>query len=158
MPCGIGTLSVRRRYRSSIFDPDEILLLRYPQYSTATSASSFTDWKKAAAKAGLVKPTYTLCCYPVDKNWATAQSDLLRAQIDTLEKEQKYRVLFSAHGLPKKSVDRGDPYQWQVERSADAIAKVADLTEETWMVCYQSRSDHWNGLDRLSMMNLNGQR
>ncbi len=122
------------------FDPDEILLLPlYPQYSTATSGSSFIDWEKSAAKLGLVKPTYTLCCYPVDENWATAQSDLLRVQIDALENEQKYRVLFSAHGLPKKIVDRGDPYQWQVERSAEAIAKVADLTEEAWTVCYQSR-------------------
>ena len=57
------------------FDPDEILLLPlYPQYSTATSASSIIDWKKSAAKLGLVKPTYTLCCYPVDKNWAMALS------------------------------------------------------------------------------------
>ena len=85
------------------FDPDEILLLPlYPQYSTATSASSIIDWKKSAAKLGLVKPTYTLCCYPVDDNWAVAQSALLHAQIDTLENEQKYRVLFSAHGLPKR--------------------------------------------------------
>ena len=122
------------------FDPDEILLLPlYPQYSTATSASSFIDWEKSAAKVGLVKPTYTLCCYPVNENWAKAQSDLLRAQIVTLENKQKYRVLFSAHGLPKKIVNRGDPYQWQVERSAEAIAKVADLTEEAWAVCYQSR-------------------
>ncbi len=122
------------------FDPDEILLLPlYPQYSTATTDSSFIDWKKSAAKVGLVKPTYTLCCYPVDKNWAAAQSDLLHAQIDTLENEQNYRVLFSAHGLPKKIVRRGDPYQWQVERSAEAIAKAANLTEEAWTVCYQSR-------------------
>ena len=35
------------------FDPDEILLLPlYPQYSTATSDSSFVDWKKSAAKLG----------------------------------------------------------------------------------------------------------
>ena len=122
------------------FEPDEILLLPlYPQYSTATSASSFIDWEKSAAKVGLVKPTYTVCCYPVEKNWARAQSGLLQGQIDTLKNEQKYRVLFSAHGLPKKIVDRGDPYQWQVERSAEAIAKVANLTDEAWTVCYQSR-------------------
>ena len=33
------------------FDPDEILLLPlYPQYSTATSASSFIDWKNQRQK------------------------------------------------------------------------------------------------------------
>ena len=29
-----------------------------------------------------------------------------------------YRVLFSAHGLPKRVVAGGDPYQWQVEQTA----------------------------------------
>ena len=90
-------------------------------------------------KLGLVKPTYTLCCYPVDDNWAVAQSALLHAQIDTLENEQKYRVLFSAHGLPKKIISQGDPYQWQVERSAEAIARASNLAEGDWAVCYQSR-------------------
>lgn len=122
------------------FDPDEILLLPlYPQYSTATSDSSIIEWKKSAKKLGLARPTYTLCCYPVDDNWALAQSELLNAQIDALESEQNYRVLFSAHGLPKKIVDRGDPYQWQVERSAESIARISNLAEETWTVCYQSR-------------------
>ena len=48
-------------------------------------------------------------------------------------------MLFSAHGLPQKVIDRGDPYQYQVERTAAAIA--AALREEAfdWTVCYQSR-------------------
>ena len=48
------------------------------------------------------------------------------------------RVLFSAHGLPKKIVDTGDPYPWQVERSARAIMDALGGAID-WVVCYQSR-------------------
>ena len=49
------------------------------------------------------------------------------------------RVLFSAHGLPQKIVAAGDPYQWQVEQTAAAVAAAADLRNDSWLVCYQSR-------------------
>jgi ferrochelatase len=49
--------------------------------------------------------------------------------------------LFSAHGLPVKTIRRGDPYQWQVEQTAQGIADelVADHPELDWAICYQSR-------------------
>ena len=47
------------------------------------------------------------------------------------------RVLFSAHGLPERTIRRGDPYREQVERTAAAIAGTLFLAD--WIVCYQSR-------------------
>ena len=49
------------------------------------------------------------------------------------------RVLFSAHGLPKKVIAAGDPYQWQVEQTAAAVAAQLSDTIDDWVVCYQSR-------------------
>ncbi|MGQ0674985.1 MAG: ferrochelatase, partial [Rhodospirillales bacterium] len=54
------------------------------------------------------------------------------------------RLLLSAHGLPQKTVDRGDPYQSQVERSATAILAALERRDAAWagvehVVCYQSR-------------------
>ncbi len=47
------------------FAPDEIVLLPlYPQYSTTTSGSSLSDWRRAAAAAGIGAPTVAVCCYP----------------------------------------------------------------------------------------------
>jgi ferrochelatase len=48
-------------------------------------------------------------------------------------------VLFSAHGLPKKFIDRGDPYQWQVEQTAAAVVAALGETALDWTICYQSR-------------------
>jgi ferrochelatase len=48
------------------------------------------------------------------------------------------RLLFSAHGLPERTIAAGDPYQAQVEATAAAI--VARLGGDwDWKVCYQSR-------------------
>jgi ferrochelatase len=47
-------------------------------------------------------------------------------------------VLFSAHSLPQSVIDRGDPYQWQIEQSAAAIRALLPADWET-RACYQSR-------------------
>ena len=48
-------------------------------------------------------------------------------------------MLFSAHGLPKKIVEKGDPYQWQVEQSVAAVVKAMGEVNLDYQVCYQSR-------------------
>lgn len=121
------------------YNPDEIVLLPlYPQFSTTTSASSLKDWRRAAAAVGLNATTRTVCCYPSDPGWIQAQTALVRGALAEAPAGTPARVLFSAHGLPKKVVDAGDPYQWQVERAAQAVA--TGLAPDTdWNVCYQSR-------------------
>ncbi len=49
------------------------------------------------------------------------------------------RILFSAHGLPKKVVDRGDPYKWAIEKTAAAVMTQIGESSLDWRVCYQSR-------------------
>ena len=120
------------------FNPDEIILLPlYPQFSTTTTGSSFKGWKATIKKIGLDKPTKEICCYPVDDKLVEAQTDLLRKEL--LKTRQKVRVLFSAHGLPKKIIQNGDPYQWQIEQTAKSIATKAELKKNSWSICYQSR-------------------
>lgn len=121
------------------YAPDEIVLLPlYPQFSTATTQSSFDDWDRAAAAAGLAVRTHRLCCYPIENGWISALATQTKAAL-TGTSELKRRYLFSAHGLPRKIVDGGDPYQWQVEQTAAALANALGLAAGDWTVCYQSR-------------------
>lgn len=121
------------------FGPDHVVLLPlYPQYSTTTSGSSIADWRRAAEQRGLAAETRVICCYPLAGGWIAAQADLLTRKLAEAG-DARPRVLFSAHGLPKKVVDRGDPYQWQVEQTAEKLAGAAGLGREDWRVCYQSR-------------------
>ena len=54
-----------------------------------------------------------------------------------------YRLLLSAHGLPERTIAKGDPYHWQVEQSAAAVVKaltkIDGHPELEPIVCYQSR-------------------
>jgi ferrochelatase len=126
------------------FAPDEVVLLPlYPQFSTTTTLSSLRDWRRAARKQGLKDGGHAICCYPDAPGWVAAQVRLVRAALNEAAAIGPPRVLFSAHGLPKRVVERGDPYQWQVERTVAAV--VAQLRnglgkdDLDYSVCYQSR-------------------
>lgn len=129
------------------FNPDQVVMLPlYPQFSTTTTGSSFDDWDQATANIDLTVPAKRICCYPVDPGFVRAQAQLLKSSIEKAKAEangKPLRVLFSAHGLPKKIVDKkGDPYPDQVQKGAAVIA--AEMTKlgvklEDWRVSYQSR-------------------
>src|SRR3546814_6994948 len=74
-------------------------------------------------------------------DWSSdvCSSDLLRGALKQVDHERPPRVLFSAHGLPKKIVDQGDPYQWQVEQSVAAVLRRLGEVNLDWQICYQSR-------------------
>jgi ferrochelatase len=116
-----------------------ILLPLYPQFSTTTSASSLAEWTREARAAGLSAPTQSLCCYPTEPGFVEATVAGLRAALRQIGEERSPRVLFSAHGLPKKIVEGGDPYQWQVEQSVAAVVSRLGEVNLDWQVCYQSR-------------------
>ncbi len=122
------------------FGPDRIVLLPlYPQYSTTTSGSSITAWTHHAARSGLDVPTTSICCYPCEAGFVAESVARIRPALLEASAHGEPRLLFSAHGLPKKIVARGDPYQWQVEQSAAAIAEALGEAGLDWRICYQSR-------------------
>jgi len=114
-----------------IYKPDKTVFLPlYPQFSTTTTASSFRDFPK--------KPDAKICCYPANEGFIKAQADLIKPVLQQAGSFGSPRLLFSAHGLPEKTVQSGDPYQWQCEQTA--LALVRELGEDVDFVnCYQSR-------------------
>ncbi|TWB47207.1 ferrochelatase [Nitrospirillum viridazoti] len=122
------------------WEPDEVVLLPlYPQFSTTTTASSLKDWQRAAKAAGLTAPSRSICCYPDEPGFVAAVAKLIRAGLEDAAPHGKPRVLFSAHGLPEKVVKGGDPYQFQCERTAQAVVKSLRIEKLDWVSCYQSR-------------------
>jgi len=68
-----------------------------------------------------------------------AHADVVRGMLEKVPEGERVRILFSAHGLPKKIIARGDPYQWQVEQTVQAIVGNMSNSDLDWVVCYQSR-------------------
>jgi ferrochelatase len=124
------------------YRPDRVVLLPlYPQFSSTTTASSFAAWRAAAAASGLGTPGNLICCYPDQPGLVKAVAALVVAGVKQSEAagHRTPRVLFSAHGLPKKTVARGDPYPGQVAVTSRQVAAAAGLAADQWLVCYQSR-------------------
>jgi ferrochelatase len=118
------------------FAPDELVLLPlYPQFSTTTTASSLKDWAAAYKGSGRSR---TVCCYPTEAGLTDAHARLVRQTWEQAGSPRGLRLLFSAHGLPEKVIEAGDPYQVQIEATAKAISfKLPEFAD--WKVCYQSR-------------------
>ena len=122
------------------FGPDRIVLLPlYPQFSTTTVASSLAAWRSAVGAAGIAMPTHAVCCYPRADGLIAAHAALIEPLLAAAAEAGKPRLLFSAHGLPKRVVARGDPYQWQVEETARRIVARLGRDGLDWTVCYQSK-------------------
>jgi ferrochelatase len=114
-------------------------LSMYPQYCRATSGSSIADFERHAkrllpkAKRSIINSWNTLPAY----------TNLMAARVDAAvnkmppEERKSCCVLFSAHSVPRKLVDRGDPYQEQVIESYEAI-KAQMQTEPRMKLAFQS--------------------
>lgn len=117
------------------FEPDDVVLAPlYPQFSTTTSGSSFSAWRRAYAGPGR---SHAICCWHRNDGLVKAHAGQILATWEAAGRP-KARLLFSAHGLPEQIANSGDPYQWQIESTCEAIA--ARLGQGwDWKVCYQSR-------------------
>jgi ferrochelatase len=122
------------------FAPERVVLLPlYPQFSTTTTGSSLDDWRRAAKSVGLAAPTAALCCYPTERGFIAALAGAIRPALEAARVHGTPRLLLTAHGLPKKIVASGDPYQVQVEATAAAVVAALGIADLDWTVCYQSR-------------------
>lgn len=119
-------------------EPEITLLPLYPHWSRATTGSSVADLVSAAREAGYAGSLHLI------RSWGEhpAYVDLLAQQAEDavarLRKDTSgpVHLLFSAHGLPRRYVERGDPYPREVEATARRVG--ARVGAEAWSLAYQS--------------------
>ena len=96
----------------------EVLLLPlYPQYSTTTTKSSLEDFIKFAKNSFNLKIIETF--YKNDKFNECIVNEIL----NNVKDETSYNLIFSAHGLPQKIVDAGDPYEKQMNEHVKILSE-----------------------------------
>ena len=94
---------------------DVLLLPLYPQYSTTTTKSSVEDFiEKSNDEFNIttIEPFYK------NETYNKAICDQI---IKVQSKYNDFHLIFSAHSLPKKTVDKGDPYQRQIEEHVELL-------------------------------------
>lgn len=99
------------------------LIPLYPQYSSTTTASSIDDFEVTARSIGWFPITVEIKHFFTN----TTYNECLLALIkDALGKDDshEFELIFSAHGLPQKIVDEGDPYQRQVAAHVEIMKDI----------------------------------
>ncbi|MDX9795823.1 MAG: ferrochelatase, partial [Arcobacteraceae bacterium] len=113
-----------------------ILLPLYPQYSTTTTKSSVEDFEAIAKEAFSIR-----VIEPFYKN-DTYNSAIIDEICSKVDNPHEYNLIFSAHGLPQKIVNAGDPYEKQVNEHVEILKnKLLDLNVQFQSVnlAYQSK-------------------
>lgn len=94
-----------------------VLLPLYPQYSSTTTGSSFNEFDRECRRQHYHPAMRRIEAWYNREKYQQAIIDTIKneaSQFPDQNPENTY-VLFSAHGLPKKVVQRGDPYQKHIE-------------------------------------------
>ncbi|MFO1352514.1 MAG: ferrochelatase [Gammaproteobacteria bacterium] len=114
-----------------------LVLPLYPQYSAATTASTF-DALAAALRDWRWLPELRMVTHYHDYPPYLAA---LAEHIESAWREQPpgQRLLFSFHGLPKRNLLIGDPYHCECLKTARLVAERLALPAERWAVAFQSR-------------------
>jgi protoporphyrin/coproporphyrin ferrochelatase len=110
-----------------------VALSLYPHYSRATTGSAIKKFKAAAdelhMKYRCIESWYD---HPL---YIDALAEKIAEGMDAFDK--KPMVLFSAHSLPQKLINEGDPY---FEQILGTISLLEDRIKMTWRLAFQSRS------------------
>lgn len=95
-----------------------ILFSQYPQYCCATTGSSFNEIYRYFERKGVPSgmKLSVIDRWSTDSYLARCFADNIIKELDTIPKIKKKDViiLFSAHSIPLKAVNRGDPYPSEV--------------------------------------------
>ncbi|MBI5640755.1 MAG: ferrochelatase [Nitrospirae bacterium] len=113
-----------------------IVLSLYPHYSIATTGSSLARLKEVIT--GFPIGMSTISSWYDHPLYIDALVDSISEGIDMFGAGPAgVHVLFSAHSLPKKFIEEGDPYVDHIRATISEITKKIDIP---WDLSYQSKS------------------
>ncbi|WP_028610296.1 ferrochelatase [Paenibacillus harenae] len=126
-----------------------------PHYSIMSVGGYIKRAQEKAAEAGIAMSFVKQ--YHLHPKLLKALTDRVRDGLKRLanasDDEEKVKVLFSAHSLPEKIRELGDPYEQQLLETSAAVAKAANV--EDWQFTWQSAGrtrEPWLGPDILETL------
>jgi len=121
---------------------EEIILFPlYPHFSTTTTASSFDDVEASLRKLNYQPKIKKITSFYDHIGYNLSIIEKIKEAIKE-ENPKEFDLIFSAHGLPQKMIEQGDPYQNQIESN---VAILKNLLKESGInfknihLAYQSK-------------------
>lgn len=117
-------------------DCDQVVLLPlYPQYSSTTTGSSLNEWQR---QFSLDLPVRCVEDFYRDPLYLEAVAERIRETLARFPGPERVELVFSAHSVPVAVIDKGDPYQRQIEETVELVMQRGGWPNR-YRLCYQSK-------------------
>jgi len=115
---------------------DEVVLLPlYPQYSGTTTGSSLNEWHRQWKN---LAPTCFIGNFFLNVMYLDAWVERINETLTGFNDPPAVQLVFSAHSVPVSVIEKGDPYQWQIEKTVALIMQRGGWSN-AHRLCYQSK-------------------
>ncbi len=114
-----------------------LVLPLFPQYSTATSASTSDAVSRELRRVSPAPETQVVTDYYDEPTYIAALAASVREHWQRAGCAEHFVMSF--HGMPQASVRRGDPYLQRCGRSGALLAQALGLADGQWSLSFQSR-------------------
>ncbi len=121
-----------------------ITLTLFPHWSKATTGSSQKEFDRALATARWSHERFDVThidYYPDNRRYLDALASTVRSAWNAIPAARRLRtvLLFSAHGLPQRFIDEGDPYVAHIDATRFGVLERLQLPNRQ-LLAFQSRT------------------
>ena len=117
-----------------------LLLPLYPQYASSTTATAFDAafaWAEKIRNQPEIRMVRSFCD---DSGYIAALASSVREHwMRNGQPGDSYRLIMSFHGVPRYTLDKGDPYHCECQKTGRLMAEALGLGKENYQICFQSR-------------------
>jgi len=115
---------------------DEVVLLpMYPQYSSTTTGSSLNEWYRLFRDD---LPSHCVETFYRNTMYLDSVVDQVNEALSRFASAERPELVFSAHSIPMSVIEKGDPYQKQIEETVNLVMQ-RGAWNNRHRLCYQSK-------------------
>ncbi len=115
---------------------DEIVLLpMYPQYSSTTTGSSLNEWRRLFSGE---TPVHCVETFYRNTIYLDSVAEKVNEALSRFPSPERPEIVFSAHSIPMSVIEKGDPYQRQIEETVQLLMQRGGWGNHH-RLCYQSK-------------------
>lgn len=117
---------------------DRILILPlYPQYASSSTGSAFDEVFTQAGRMRNVPALHTVKHYHDHPGYISSLAQNVRDY--WLAHGRPDKLVMSFHGIPRSSLEKGDPYHGECQKTGGLLAEALELDASQYEICFQSR-------------------
>jgi ferrochelatase len=114
-----------------------LVLPLYPQYAASTTASVIDEVAACLTRWRNLPEIRYVRSFPDHPGYIAALAARVREH--WMKHGQGNKLVMSFHGVPRRSLDLGDPYHCECQVTARLLAEALRLPPERWQLAFQSR-------------------